>query len=159
MRGIFCATTARNNEEYKKVVKTKMGIFAMVMVMGIIMAIVASGAAAKEIAALPEHMLNVYCGTGTGLAAAGLVLLIKNLLLLKQEEKLTQERLKNADERLHQVGNKALRMGVMAMLTTFYAIALIGGIFYPVLVKVLLIVMPVFLAVYMLSYWYYEKKM
>lgn len=159
MRGIFCATTARNNEEYKRAVKTKMGIFAMIMVVGIIVAIVAFGAAAKEIAALPEHMLNVYCGAGTGLAAAGLVLFIKNLLLLKQEEKLTQERLKNADERLQQVGNKALRMGVMAMMITFYTVALIGGIFYPVLVKVLLIVMSVFLAVYMLSYWYYEKKM
>lgn len=159
MRGIFCATTARNNEEYKKAVKTKMGIFAMIMVVGIIVAIVAFGAVAKEIAALPEHMLNVYCGAGTGLAAAGLVLFIKNLLLLKQEEKLTQERLKNADERLQQVGNKALRMGVMAMMITFYTVALIGGIFYPVLVKVLLIVMSVFLAVYMLSYWYYEKKM
>lgn len=159
MRGIFCATTARNNEEYKKAVKTKMGIFAMIMVVGIIVAIVAFGAAAKEIAALPEHMLNVYCGAGTGLAAAGLVLFIKNLLLLKQEEKLTQERLKNADERLQQVGNKALRIGVMTMMLTFYTVALIGGIFYPVLVKVLLIVMSVFLAVYMLSYWYYEKKM
>lgn len=159
MRGIFCGTTAKNNEEYKKVLKAKMVGMAVVFVIGAFTAIAAFVAASQKITMIPERMLWVYSGAGTGIAAAGLVLFIRFYLLTKNEKKLNEERLKNADERLQQIGNKALRTGLYAMVLVIYAVALIGGIFYPVLIKVLLLVIAVFLATYFISYKLYENKM
>ena len=42
-------------------------------------------------AVLPEHILGVYCGFGTGVAIAGIILFVRNMLLLGNEEKLKKE--------------------------------------------------------------------
>lgn len=159
MRGIFCGTSARTNEEYKIVVKNRIKISVGIILIGIITAAVAVYAEFYTQTILKDHILGVYTGVGTGLAAGGLILLIKNIMMLKNEDKLKISRLSDTDERIQEIGNKAFRAATYVMLVVMYLVALIGGIFIPELIRALLLVISVFLFAYIVFYSYYNKKM
>lgn len=159
IKGIFCGTSAATNEEYRKIIKNRNKYMAVMILVGIIIAAAAFIADAKDIAALPEYMLGVYAGVGTGIAVAGAVLIVKNLTLLKDENKLKESRLENSDERLEQISNLAVRSALKVMLLAILFVGMIGGIFYPVLVKMLLFIIWCFFFSYIIAYRIYQKKM
>ena len=82
MRGILCGSTAKTNEEYKKILKKRMRIMVAIVIIGIITAAVGFGAEFYLKTSINEHMLGVYSGVGTGLSVSGIILWIKNRLLL-----------------------------------------------------------------------------
>lgn len=159
IRGIFCGTTAATNEEYRKVLKKRNVWMAALTATGILIAAAAFMAEENGKAALPDYILGVYCGFGTGLAVAGILLFVKNLMLMKNEEKLKQSRLENADERLAEIGTKANRTATMVVMLAGTAGAMIAGIYEPVLVKALIFILDVFLFSYVAAFAYYKKKM
>ncbi len=159
IRGIFCGTTAATNEEYRKVIKNKNCYLAVLIIVGILIAAAAFIVSEKEITALPEYMLGVYSGAGTGIALAGVILLVKNLILLKDENKLKERRIENADERLLEISNLAIRAAVRVMLLATLAVSMIGGIFYPILVKMLLFIVMCFLFSYIAAFRIYQRHM
>jgi len=159
MRGILCGTTVKTNEEYKKVIRNRMKLMITMTIIGIITATFGFGAEFYFKLPIKESMLGVYSGVGTGLFAAGVILWIKNRLLLKSDEKLKESRLSNTDERLQEIGNKAFHIATYAMFVALYAAALIGGLFYPVLVIYLLVVVCAFLLAYVIALKYYNKRM
>ncbi len=159
IRGIFCGTTAATNEEYRKVIKNKNCYLAVLIIVGILIAAAAFIVSEKEITALPEYMLGVYSGAGTGIALAGVILLVKNLILLKDENKLKERRIENADERLLEISNLAIRAAVRVMLLAALAVSMIGGIFYPILVKMLLFIVMCFLFSYIAAFRIYQRHM
>ncbi len=159
IRGIFCGTTAATNEEYRKIIKNKNCYLAVLIIVGILIAAAAFIVSEKEITALPEYMLGVYSGAGTGIALAGVILLVKNLILLKDENKLKERRIENADERLLEISNLAIRAAVRVMLLATLAVSMIGGIFYPILVKMLLFIALCFLFSYIAAFRIYQRHM
>jgi hypothetical protein len=159
MRGILCGTTVKTNEEYKKVIRKRMKSMIAISIIGIITATVGFGSEFYFKIAINEQMLGVYSGMGTGLFVAGIILWIKNKLLLNNDEKLKESRLSNTDERIQEIGNKAFRVATYALLVALYAAALIGGLLYPVLVKCLLLLVCTFLLTYVIAFKYYNKKM
>lgn len=159
MKGILCGTTAKTNEEYKKVIKNRMKMMVALIFIGIITAIVGFVAEFYFKVPINDTMLGVYSGIGTGLFAAGIILWVKNRLLLNNEEKLKISRLNNSDERNQEIGNKAFLAATYVMLVVLYATALIGGLFYPVLVKILLFIACTFSLTYMIAFKYYNNKM
>lgn len=159
MRGIFCHTTATTNEEFRKVLQKRNICSIATIVVGLAASVTAFLASEKGITALSDHILGVYCGVGCGLAAAALILLIKNLRILKDENKLKKSRLEQYDERLQEINQKAINMAAMVMIFFAFAGGLIGGIFYPVLIKALLIIVYVFLFSYLIAYAVYKKSM
>ncbi len=159
IRGIFCGTTATTNEEYRKIIKNKNCYLAVLIIVGILIAAAAFIVSEKEITALPEYMLGVYSGAGTGIALAGVILLVKNLILLKDENKLKERRIENADERLLEISNLAIRAAVRVMLLATLAVSMIGGIFYPILIKMLLFIALCFLFSYIAAFRIYQKHM
>ncbi len=61
-RGIFCATTAANNEEYRKVLKRRNIWLAAVAGAGALVALAALLAERRSDTGLPDYILGVYCG-------------------------------------------------------------------------------------------------
>jgi len=159
MKGILCGTTARTNEEYKKVIKNRMKIMMAMSIVGIITATFGFGAEFYFKLPISDKMLGVYSGFGTGLLAAGIGLWIKNRILLNNEEKLKESRLNNTDERIQEISNKAFRVATYIMLAALYATGLIGGLFYPVLVQALMFIVCTFLLAYVIAYRSYNNKM
>lgn len=159
MRGLFCGTNAKNNEEYKVHVKAKMNILLLVLFIGMATLAVSLMAEFQWSVNISEHMLGVYTGVGTGLIFAAVILWVKNRRLLNNEEKLKESRINSSDERMKEISSKAFRVAAVFLLITLYAIGLIGGLFYPLLVKLLLGCVTVFLLAYVIAYKIYEKKM
>lgn len=159
MRGIFCRTNARTNEEYREVLKRRNVYMALVVIAGIILAITAYAVSEKGASALPEYILGVYCGAGSGMAAAGLVFMIRNLCLMRNEEKLKKSRLENTDERMLEICSKAVNAAVLITLLTAVLAGLIAGIFYPILIKALIFVLYLFIFSYAAAYLVYKKKL
>ncbi len=159
MTGPFCYTTAKNNEEYKKVIKKRMLIMGAFIVVGILAAVTALIADRMDTSAMSARVLGLYTGAGTGMAVSGLFILIRDFIVLKNEKKLKDHRLRHSDERLRAIRDNAIRPALLTMLIAMYAVCLIGSIFYPVLIYVLLITVWLFLIVYLIAFRYYERKM
>ncbi|MEY8265860.1 hypothetical protein AALA79_05720 [Lachnospiraceae bacterium 64-25] len=159
IKGFLCSTTARTNEEYRKVLKRRnIGKLALTLA-GALIAGTAFYAEQTQKTALTEEMIGLYCGFGIGLAVAGIALLIKGLILMGNEEKLKQERLENADERLVEIRNKAASTTCMVMLLVICVGGMIYGLFVPILVKATVFLMDVFAFSYIASFFYYKRKM
>jgi len=159
IRGIFCATTAADNEEYRKVLKRRNLWNMLIAALGILVAGAAFGAGQSGATKLPDYILGVYCGFGTGIVIGMAVLFVRNMILLKNEDKLKQSRLENADERLEAIGNRSGRTALKVLLLVGSAGAMIGGIYEPVLIKALIFGLDVFLFSYVAAFVYYKKRM
>jgi hypothetical protein len=159
MRGLLCGTTAKTNEEYRQVVMVRIYRF---IGLGLIGAITLSTALLAEFywkLDVKEEMLGVYTGAGFGILLISVIMIVKNILMLKNEEKLKESRISNSDERIKEISNRAFRTASIIMLIAMYALALIGGLFNPVLVKLLSMVVSIFVLSYSVSYYIYNKKM
>lgn len=159
MNGIFCGCKAKNNEEYRKVIKNRMKALMGLIIIGIITMTVGFGAESFFKTSINEHMLGVYSGVGVGLFVGGIILWIKNKFLLNDDNKLKESRLSNTDERIQEIGNKSIRIAALIMLIVMYATALIGGLFYQILFQVLILIIFMFIIAYVIAFKYYSKKM
>lgn len=158
MRGLLCGTAAKTNEEYREVVKRRMRINLLMALAGFLT--VAAAAAFKQLVkGLNDYMDGIYVGIGSGLLFASIVLWLKNRAILKDEGKLKESRLINSDERLKEISNKAFRTASFILIIVLYAVALVGGVFYPVLVEILSLLVSVFVLAYIIAYRYYNTRM
>lgn len=158
MKGLFCGSKARTNDEYKSVIKSRMNIFIILFVIGSITLGVTSYLNFNDLIK-DDHILGIYSGAGTGLIAISILLWVKNKLLLKNESKLKESRINNSDERIQEISNKALKIATIALLIALYAIGFIGGLYNPILFTVLSSSVAVFLVTYVISYKMLERKM
>ena len=159
IKGLFCGTMAVTNEEYRKVLRRRNLWMAALATAGALIAGTALATGQSGKAALPEYILGVYCGFGTGLAIAGILLFVRNLILMKNEDKLKQSRLENSDERLMDISNKAALTAIKVMLLAATAVGLIAGIYEPVMIKALIFILDVFLFSYVAAFAFFKKKM
>lgn len=159
MRGILSTSSAKNNEEYKQVIKSRMNVMIGFIILGIITSSLGFTAEFYLDTSINEHMLGVYSGVGIALFIMGIILWIKNRFLLNNEEKLKESRLSNTDERIKEISNKSLKAAAYVMLITLYVTALIGGLFYPILAEVLMFISCIFLLSYVIAFKYYNSKM
>ncbi len=159
MRGLFCGTAAKTNEEYRKVVKNRMLIFVFVGIAGAATLAVALLARSYWEVTINERMLGFYAGVGTGFLLGAIVLLIKDAILLRNEEKLKNSRLECSDERNQEISNKAIKIAMAVMLFAIYGVVLIGGLYYPILVKIMSGIIFLFLLAYMGAYQFYKRRM
>lgn len=158
-RGIFCQTTATTNEEYRKELKKKNGWLLFALLGGAVAAVVILIIEIKGIGEIADYMLGVYCGACAGISFASLILLVKNLLLLKNEEKLKQSRIENYDERNAEIRNKAVVAAIRVMLICCLVIALVGGLYDAYLIKIMLFVIYAFLFSCLAASAYYKRKL
>lgn len=159
MRGLFCSTTAKTNEEYRKVIKRNMKILLLIGIMGLAALIVSLFAKYRWEVVISERMLGFYTGAGSGIIAGAVILWIRNRLLLNNEEKLKESRLMNSDERIKEINHKAFRVAAYVLIFSMYAVALIGGLFYPILVTTVIYLIFFFLLVYAVAYRIFSSRM
>lgn len=152
MLGMFCGSDCKTNEEYKKLIKGRILFFIGVIILGGITLLVTFLGDRYFNLKISEYMMGTYSGVGTALIVVGILLLIKNILLLNNEEKLRKVRIINTDERNKEISLKASRIALAVMLVTMYLVALIGGLWYPEITQILLFIICLFLLAYVIAY-------
>lgn len=91
-----------------------------------------------------EYSAGYYTGLGYGVIAAAVITLIKNLLLLKNSEKLKEREIYEADERNKMIGLKTWSWAGYAMFILLYIAQMVAGVFNVVIMNTLLVVLAVF---------------
>lgn len=158
MLGLFCSSDCKTNDEYKKVIKARILIFIGLIVLGVITLIVTFLGDSYLNLKISESMISTYSGFGTGITVVGIILLIKNVSILNNEEKLRKVRISNTDERIKEINLKASKVALGFMLVTMYLVGLIGGVWYLVITQVLFSIICVFLVVYVIAYKIISRK-
>lgn len=159
MKGFICTAKVRTNEDYKRVVKNRMKLFAGMGLIGAITMVVGLLAEFLWTVSIDDEMLGIYTGFGTGLLVVSIVMWVMNLRLLGNDEKLKESRINDTDERLQEIGTRALTTATVVLLVALYGTALIGGLFYPFIVTPIFILVSVFVVAYFAAYFYYKRKM
>ena len=106
-----------------------------------------------------DYMLGVYCGLGVGLVASGIAFLIRNKRLLKDETKLKEARLQATDERNVEIGMRAQKIAAIVLLVAIYLVFLIGGVYDPILSKVMSCLICLFIVAYAIAWRVLNQRM
>ncbi len=152
-------SNAKNNEEYRKVVKTKIKLACLIILLGILSLIGMQIINNNDSITMSDYMKGFYTGASSGLIMAGIMLLIKYICIIKNETKLKEARLNAFDERIVAIQGKTLKCSAITMLITAYIMGFVGGIFAPELTVMLLLLVVVFFFTYIIAYKIYEQKM
>lgn len=130
MRSLFSPVCrAKNNEEYREVLKKRRFRFGLFILAGLATeAVVLYVHYCTEIG-ISEYHLGFLLGLGAGMALGGVVGILKIRRRLKDEEKLKEVRLKETDERELELDSMALRGTARILLGVLYVLLILGGIF------------------------------
>lgn len=129
MVNLFCsACRARNNEEYRAVLKKRQARRCLIILAGFATEVVVLVAYFCLQVELSEYRLGFLIGMGAGLAFGGVLALLKTRRLLTNEEKLKEARLKETDEREIEVNNLAIQGTAKILLGVLYVLLILGGV-------------------------------
>ena len=154
---LLCSNITNDNE-YREYVRTRIILSVIIAVLGAIALFVAMFANKIFNISIDDHQMGYYCGLGTGLIVAGIALAIKFGMLLKNQDKLKKQRIKETDERTQSIKTKALVIAGLILLASIYIIGIIGGLYYPILTRLLLIPVAIFLVSYTIAFKVYSSK-
>ena len=158
MKQIFSGKVPQTNEEFVQYIKKRDRLLILLPIAGALL--LALGLCGEWLGLpIPEYMCGFYTGAGTGLIGAAIVMGIKHRRLIRDEEKIKKARLEMSDERLRTISKAAFRMAAIVLMAAMYLIAFIGGIFYPILTAILLVMVFIFLLAYAIAYHVFEKMM
>ncbi len=152
-------TSAKNNEEYRIVVKRRIKFSFLLDLLGIFTIVLSLAARLWWEVPISDHMLGFYNGAGFGVLMLGIFTYIKNRRLLSNEERLKADRLSRTDERLQKISQKAYHTAGKIVLVGAYIIIFVGGLFYPALTQIFGITIAAFCIIYTIAYYYYNHKM
>lgn len=150
---------ARTDEEYWRVLRNKLRVLGALMFLGNITWIVSALAYRFGWGTMDDHSLGFYCGVGVGLVLGGVAQTFRIARTLRSPEKLHRQRMEDGDERRGEIARRALAISGGVLITAVYLTGIIGGLFYPILFKVLLLLAAVFFLTYVIAWNVLNKKM
>lgn len=157
MLGMFCGTHCTNNEDYKKELKKRMFIYAVLFVVGCI--VLSLSLVANQFSlSLSPIMEGLYAGAGVGLIAASLLLTLRNWRLLHNEERLKKVRIEASDERNQTISLSASKAAIFILMITMLLTIFIAGLWDPTVSIVLAYIMMLFFVSYYIAYFIFSKR-
>lgn len=91
-----------------------------------------------------NYSSGYYVGLGSGLIAAGVITIIKNLRLLKNKEALKKREIYESDERNRMIGLKAWSYAGYAMFILLYIALLFAGAINVMIMNTILVILASF---------------
>lgn len=129
MRNLFCPVCkARNNEEYRAVLKKRQAKMYGVILAGFVTEAICLYVYFCTQIRLSDYRMGFLTGLGGGIALGGVLGLLRIRRKLKDEEKLKEYRLKETDEREIEIGSLALRGTARLLLGALYVMLILGGV-------------------------------
>ncbi len=126
----------------EKKIKLRMGYCVLLIVLGIVSLYVGNFVPLDS--GDVEYSAGYYTGLGFGVIAAAVITLVKNVLLLRNPEKLKARQIYESDERNKMIGLKTWSWAGYAMFILLYIAQMVAGVFNVVVMNTLLVVLAVF---------------
>ena len=126
----------------EKKIKLRMVYSVILMVLGAISLYIGSFVTLDSGNA--EYSAGYYTGLGFGVTAAAIITIIKNVLLLKNPEKLKSREIYESDERNKMIGSKTWAWAGYAMFIILYVAQMVAGMYNVLIMNTLLVVLAVF---------------
>lgn len=161
MQGLFSpGCKAKNNEEYRAVLKKRQVILCLCILAGL----ATEGLVAFLFFCIrmtfTEYQLGYLTGLGAGLIFGALLRLVRIRRRMTSEEKLKEFRLKETDERELEVDSLALRATAKLLLAALYVLLIVAGVFEKEeLMSVCFGLIAFFLLCYAVLKKFYETKL
>ena len=146
-------------ENYKKSVKTRTKIYVVMMVLGLATAVLGYANEAYQFVKISDLMNGFYGGVGSALTAIGIIRIISNVRLLKDEEKLKKNRLQETDERNCAIRKKAVIVSGYLTIILAYLGMIVGGLFSVQVFYTCFVIAMFFLLTIVITSVIYSKKM
>lgn len=106
----------------------------------------------------PIYHSGMYTGIGFGLVIAAIVFSIRIRVLLGNEEKLKEEKIRCTDERNVANSTKAFRVAGGALIIVMYIVAIIAGAWNHTVVMMMLGFVFFFVIVYLIAFKILDQK-
>lgn len=130
MRGLFCSTCrAKNNEEYRTVLKKRQVSFCLFILVGIATEGLVLFLNFCVRMTFTDYQMGYLLGLGSGLILGGVIGVMRIRSRMINEEKLKEFRLKETDERELEVKGLALRATAKLLLGVLYVLLIVAGVF------------------------------
>ena len=149
----------KNNEDYKEVLKAKRVVWLIMLLLGILTIGVGLMSNMWALPNIDDYMKGLYLGFGVGLSVVCSLKLLKIGKVLKNENLLKKERLKNYDERNISIYQKAIVSASFMSMLICYAVALVAGLFNTFITQMIFACVGVYLMIFLAFYFYYQKRM
>lgn len=160
MKMLF-ANRAGTLEDYRKTVTVSVRAFLAMAVLGLVTLavtlLVMNGQVAEEHDT--AYMQGVWCGIGSGLTAAGVILALRTRKLLKDEAALRKAMLEAKDERNLAINQKAVAAAAGIGLVILYLVMLIVSFFDRTTFQVLAACAMGFIFLYFAARAFYQRRM
>lgn len=130
MRGLFCPTCrAKNNEEYRNVLKKRQVSFYLFILVGIATEGLVLFLNFCIRMTFTDYQMGYLLGLGSGLILGGVIGVMRIRRRMINEERLKEFRLKETDERELEVKSLALRATAKLLLGVLYVLLIVAGVF------------------------------
>lgn len=159
MKGLFCAhCKAKNNEEYKGVLKKRLVRVRLICLAGVLIILSAAVLFHTVLAEMDDYHQGVTYGMGTGLILGSIIAMLRIHKTLASEERLKEQRLKETDEREVEISNMALKQTAKLLLAVLYLSMVFGALVSEELLDLCCLLIGIFLLSYIGFQRYYENK-
>lgn len=152
MKIILTNNDIKNDEDYRSVLKIRMAFALILFILGLFALVTAFNADSMFGVTLNDHQHSFMSGIGTGFIAGSIIILIKFLIIYRNDDKVRKSRIASTDERIQSISGKALTISGLILFAAIYFIGVIGGMIYPILINVMLILVAIFLLSYFIIY-------
>lgn len=152
--------SAREGDDYRQVLKGRCFLFTVFIVLGLATLGVSLFLAIFDILGDSlSYAIGFYAGVGSGVAIACLVGLIGTRKLIKNEQKMRTEFIKETDEREKEVTLRAASFTALVLIAVAYVSMMVSVVLNRTVFNTLLAVAVVFFVVFLSSRAYYAKKL
>lgn len=157
MNGLFCGCRAKNNEEYKTVLKKRRNKCWLLFGAGTVTAALSIVAAVFGADIADAYQIGIVSGLGGGLILGSLIAITRICRTLASEERLKEKRLRETDEREIEVANQALQVTSKIILVVLYILMIVGGLFSEEIFSTCILLIGIFLVSYTIGCKIYGK--
>lgn len=165
MNGLFCGgCKAKNNEEYKLVLKKRrnkfwllFGVGTVTAALSIVVAVFGADTAGGFPVSANAYQIGLVSGLGVGLMLGCLIAVTKICRTMASEERLKENRLRETDEREIEVANQALQTTAKIILAALYILMIVGGLFSEMILSICTLLIGIFLVSYAMGCKIYGK--
>lgn len=141
-----------SNMPFKKVVKVRLWISCLFLILGLASVIL------SKIRPNNDFINGFYLGFGGGVSAVGLVGLIINKRLLRNEEKFKKAEIEYNDERNRYIFSRTFTIATCICLTIIYLAMIAAGFINLIVFKTLFCVLAMYLLVLFITYFVIRSK-